>query len=96
VIVGGMVVNGRGGNDRICGLNGFDTLSGGKGNDRIDGGRQQDLIDGGPSTTTYGAGTYRAMSPKSPLAPLSSKLLLRLPRSSSKPPSPEATVQATS
>ncbi|CAN5662010.1 hypothetical protein BH24ACT26_BH24ACT26_01550 [soil metagenome] len=47
VIARGAIINGRGGNDLICGLLGADQLFGGPGNDKIDGGDQQDTIDGG-------------------------------------------------
>jgi Ca2+-binding RTX toxin-like protein len=47
VIVRGAVIEGRGGNDLICGLKGDDRLYGGAGNDRIDGGENQDFIVGG-------------------------------------------------
>lgn len=52
----GVVVRGRGGNDRICSLRsasisggaGHDLVSGGRGADRVRGGRGRDLLKGGP------------------------------------------------
>ena len=46
VIVGGIKIDGKGGNDRICSLGGFDLINGGKGDDMIDGGDNQDSISG--------------------------------------------------
>jgi Ca2+-binding RTX toxin-like protein len=47
VIVGGTIVYGLGGNDRICSSRGADVVYGGPGNDMIDGGSQEDFIEGG-------------------------------------------------
>ena len=46
MIVGGIKVLGKGGNDRICTLGGFDLILGGAGDDMIDGGGNQDSISG--------------------------------------------------
>jgi Ca2+-binding RTX toxin-like protein len=47
VIIGGNVIYGLGGNDRICSSRGADVIYGGRGHDMIDGGSQEDFIQGG-------------------------------------------------